>query len=126
MELAGGGADDFIEALFDVHMDVFELRAPGKSAGFDLLADAAKPVDDEIGLAGGDDSLSGKHPRVGDRAGDILSVEPTVVVDGDGIIGGRIHGREGPRAMRGALGARKRRRKVITSSPRWFLPLLSI
>ncbi|MBT9161035.1 MAG: hypothetical protein DDT26_02333 [Dehalococcoidia bacterium] len=86
MELSGHIAYLVKKAGFDIHVDVFESCIKPQLAAFDLLSDGDEPRNDEFRLFLGDYSLPPEHPGVGDRAGDILSIESLIKGDGGGVI----------------------------------------
>ena len=87
MQLASAIAYLLKQAALYIHMNVFQLRPPGERAGFDLFADFGKPLLYGAGVGVGDNALLGEHPRVGDGAGDVLPIQPAVVVNGYGVGG---------------------------------------
>ena len=78
VELAADVADAVDERPLDVHVDVFELLAEGEVAGGDFLADLLQAGDDLVPFVVGEDADLGEHVGVGDRAADVLGVEPAV------------------------------------------------
>ena len=86
VELAGNVADFFLEARFDVHVDVFQFGTPGEGSGFDFLVDVEEAAADGFGVFVGNDALFGEHSGVSDGAANVLAIEAAVVVDGDGIL----------------------------------------
>ena len=87
VELSRGVAYLLKQAALHIHMDVFQLRTPGKCAGFNLFADFGKAALYGARIGGGDNALLGKHPRMRDGAGDVLAIQPAVVVNGYGVGG---------------------------------------
>lgn len=74
VKFASDVADDFFEAGFDVHVDVFEFLFEGELAAFDLVFDLFEAVDDGLGVIFGDDIGFGKHACVRDGSGYVLFV----------------------------------------------------
>ena len=78
----------------DGHVDVLAFHhVEGKLTGFDVGQNALEPLCDGLGIGGRDDALGGQHGGVGDRAGDVLGVEPLV------------HGQRRPEALGEGVGA---------------------
>ena len=67
-----------IERPLDVHVDVFQLLAELELAGGDLVADLLQAGDDLVPLVVGEHADLGEHVGVGDRAADVVGVEPAV------------------------------------------------
>ena len=78
VELAADVADAVDQRPLDVHVDVFQLVAEREVAGGDLLADLLQAGDDLVPLVVGEDADLGQHVGVGDRAADVVGVEPAV------------------------------------------------
>ena len=78
VELAADVADAVDEGPLDVHVDVFQLLAELELAGGDFVADLLQAGDDLVPLVVGEDAHFGEHVGVGDRAADIVGVEPAV------------------------------------------------
>ena len=74
-------ADAFGEGGLDVEVDVLAILAELEAPGLDLRLDRAQALDDRVAVGVLDDALLREHPRVGDRAGDVLAVEPPVEAD---------------------------------------------
>ena len=81
------GADNLMQSPLDVHVDVFQLGAPGKGTGLYFSPDLLQTFRDLPGLFLGDDALFAQHPGMGNRAGDVLAIQTPVIVDGDGVAG---------------------------------------
>ena len=63
----------------DGHVDILAFHhVEGKRAGLDVGQDALEPFRNGLGVSLGDDALGGQHGGVGDRTGDVLSIEPLV------------------------------------------------
>ena len=69
---SGRRPDDFGEAAFDVHMDVFERALERKRPRLDFAFDLRESLGDRLGVGGFDNALGGEHGDVGLRAGDVL------------------------------------------------------
>jgi hypothetical protein len=83
VQTPGRRADQLLEALFHIEVDVLELLAKREGPGFDLLLDGCKAALD-LGLVRlGDDPLRGQHRGVRPGAGEILGGQPPVEADGD-------------------------------------------
>ena len=78
VELAADVADAVDQGPLDVHVDVFQLLAELEAAGGDFVADLLEASDDLVPLVVGEDADFGEHVGVGDRAADIVGVEPAV------------------------------------------------
>ena len=91
MQTCPGGTDQVSQPAFNVHVQVFEGRIPGEIAPLDFFLHRGKAVDYRVGVVLGNDALLGKHRRVGLGAGDVLPVEPAVVVYGDGVFAVVLH-----------------------------------
>ena len=74
-------ADLLAQPHLDVQMDVFEVVAEREVAALDLVADLFEPAHDRFSVVAGDDALLREHARVGNRAGDIVTVQAAVVGD---------------------------------------------
>ena len=86
MQLARCVAYLFIEPGFNVHVDVFKLRLPGKGPVLYLLLDSGKAADNGLDIVLGDDVLLGEHAGMRHGSGDVLPVQPSIVVQGDGVV----------------------------------------
>ena len=78
VELAADVADPLDQRPLDVHVDVFQLLAELEAAGGDFVADLLQAGDDLVALVVGQDADLGEHVGVGDRAADVVGVEPAV------------------------------------------------
>ena len=78
VELAADVADPLDERPLDVHVDVFELVAELESAAGDLVVDLLEAGHDLVSLVVGQDADLGEHVGVGDRAADVLRIEPAI------------------------------------------------
>jgi hypothetical protein len=82
VQAPAGRADEVGQPALDVEMDVLELGRELEAAGLDLLAHPGQPSLDGAAVLGREDALGDQHVAVGDRARDILRVEPAVEPDG--------------------------------------------
>ena len=82
VELAAWLADAVGQRFFDDHVNVFEAFIEDKVAGLDVAAYPLKPRDNCVALRCRDQARGFEHGRVGDRPGDVMLIEPTVVGDG--------------------------------------------
>ena len=78
VELAADVADAVDERPLDVHVDVFQFLAERECAGGDLVLDLLQAGDNLMSLVVGKDPDLGEHQSVGDRAADVVRVEPVV------------------------------------------------
>ena len=78
MELPADVADPLDQRPLDVHVDVFELDRELEAALLDFLADLGQGLLNLAALVGGQQADLGEHLGVGDRAGDVLRIEPPV------------------------------------------------
>ena len=78
MEFSAHVADPIHQRPLDVHVDVFQFRAEQELALLDFLADFAQGLLNLSALVGGDQSDFGQHLGVGDRAFDIMRIEPAI------------------------------------------------
>jgi len=69
------------QAGFDINMNVFQFRFELESALGDLFPDAAQARYDFITFGGRDDALFGQHAGVRDAAGDIIRIQPPIIMD---------------------------------------------
>ena len=74
------------EAPFNVHVQVFQRRVPGKLADLNLAFHRLKAGDYGLSIFGGNYSLPAKHSRVGDGTRNIVAIQAAIIVDGDGVI----------------------------------------
>ena len=81
VQAAGGRADHRGEPGLDVHVDIFEGAVEGEGALLDLGPHAAEALRDRVRVGPCHDPLLGQHGHMGDRALDVLGVEPAVEVD---------------------------------------------
>ena len=79
---AAGRADQLGEPRLDVEMDVLELGRELEAAGLDLLAHLLQPALDGTPVLRRQDSPGDQHVGMGQRARDVLRVEPAVETDG--------------------------------------------
>ena len=70
------------QALFDIHMNIFELHAEFKCAALDLRENLTQPIIDCRALFLREDSNLCEHGCVCKRPRNILAVHPTVECDG--------------------------------------------
>ncbi len=84
MEFAAGVADALNQCPLDVHVDVFELRRVGKLACFDIGFDRQQALLNRAAFFRRKQSDLGQHRGMGDRAGDVMRVEPLIKADAFG------------------------------------------
>ena len=77
----GGGANDVLQAGFDVEMDVFQRARERERAGLDLGLHLLEALPNECGIGFRDDSLGGQHRGMGFRACDVLGEQALVEAD---------------------------------------------
>jgi hypothetical protein len=77
----GGVADQLLQALLHVHVDVFERDLELELSLIDLRADALQAVGDGIAVRLRQNALLHQHGGMGERAFDIFLVETLVDVD---------------------------------------------
>ena len=85
MQSSGGRADEVGEPPLDVHVQVFQSRIPRKIAVFDLILHRTQAGDNAVRVVPGDDALLRQHGGVSLGAGDVLAIQPAVVVNGNGV-----------------------------------------
>ena len=83
MQPAGRRADQFLEPLLDVEVNVLELVAVPERPVRDLSLDGGEPASDRRLVFGRDDALGSQHGDVRFRAGEILPGEALVGADRD-------------------------------------------
>ena len=66
------------EALFDIHMNVFQLYRKVEFIPFDLSENILQPLDDSILICFGNNALPGQHRRMGNAAADILCIHTAI------------------------------------------------
>ena len=85
VQSARGGADDFGEARFDVHVNVFQRARKIEAAAFDLASNLVETGGNGLGVLFRDDSHGGEHGHMRLRSCYILSkqglIEPDRRVD---------------------------------------------
>ena len=84
VELAGHGADLFLQAGLNVHVDIFPGRREGKLAPFYLLFYFLQAGNYFFSLFRRKDSLPDQHSGMGNTALDVLAVEAPVKGNGSG------------------------------------------
>jgi len=72
------------ESLFDMHVDVFQLHTKREFSRRDFLSDPVQLVDQSGALLAGYQTHVRQHVRMGDRADDIVSVQPLIEADAFG------------------------------------------
>ena len=80
-----GLADALRQRGLDVEVDVLAVLAELEVARGDIRLDGPQAGGDGVAVVVGDDALGGEHPRVRDRACDVLAVEPAVEGDGGSV-----------------------------------------
>jgi hypothetical protein len=78
VKLASDVSERIDQGLLDVHVDVFEFDAKRELLAIDSVFDDQEFLFDLGELWIGQDPLFGQHPRMGDRAANIVLVEPVV------------------------------------------------
>ena len=78
MQLAPGRADPLGQAALDRQMDVLVGKLEAEAAGSDLALDRAQAGDDFGGLGAPQQARPRKHPRMRDRAADVMAVEAAI------------------------------------------------
>ena len=78
VQLAAHVADAVDQRPLDVHVDVFQFDAEREAALLDFLADLAQGLLNLQALVGRNQPDLGQHLGVGDRALDVLRIEPAV------------------------------------------------
>ncbi len=73
MQASGRGTDQFGEAAFDVHVDVFERALELERAGVDLRQNRVQAVSDLFRIVRRNDALLGQHVGMGFGRGDVLA-----------------------------------------------------
>ncbi len=78
MKLGAGGADLLGQPPFDRKMDILvgqhEVEPPGADFGFDL----AEPPDDSFRFSAADQPDLREHPRMRDRAPDVVAIQAPI------------------------------------------------
>ena len=81
MQAARRLADQFGKPRLDIHVNVFEGRGKTEAATGDLAGDAVQPAMDRVAIRLGDDAAGGQHAGMRTRSGDVLPVQPLVIID---------------------------------------------
>ena len=81
VQAASGLAHELGQPRLDVEMDVLKLGREGEAAGLDLGTDPGEPVLDRRHLLGPEHAHRPQHPRVCQRALDVLRPQPLVEPD---------------------------------------------
>jgi hypothetical protein len=76
VELPSRGADFLAQTALDVHMDILVSRGEKKLSTVDLLFDGFQAVDNFPRVPRRDNPLPRKHFRMGNAAGDVVTVKP--------------------------------------------------
>ena len=84
VQSGAGRANPVHQGLFDIHMNIFQLRPEDKDALLDLLLDFSQALADLFAFLGRDQPLPDQHLCMGLAAGDILPEKPAVIMDGGG------------------------------------------
>ena len=75
-------ADGVGQALFDIHMNIFQLDGKFKFTLFNLLVDGFQPGYDRILICRRNNALPFQHRRVGNAAANIFRIHAAVKLDG--------------------------------------------
>src|ERR1700730_5797655 len=78
MELTGGRADFLDEPAFDREMNIFVRDVEAEAATADLAFDSFQSRNDFAHLGSGQETHARKHPRMCDRAANIVAIEPAI------------------------------------------------
>src|SRR5713226_936158 len=78
MELSAGRPDFLDEPAFDCEMNVFVRDVEAEAAVVDLAFDSFQPPNDFARLGGTEETHARKHPRMCNRAANIVTIEPAV------------------------------------------------
>ena len=81
MQTASGGADQFAEARFDIHVDVFQFSFEDEPSVGNFIFDSVEPVLNLGAVFGRDNALGDEHFGMRFRRCDILGVEPAIEID---------------------------------------------
>jgi hypothetical protein len=99
-------ADERGQALLDVQVHVLQVERPFEPAGFDLALHGFHAALDVDQVARADDALPGQHPRMRQRAADVLPPHAPVEIDRGRIaldeIGDGLRESSGPGVLCGA------------------------
>ena len=82
METAARLPNRIREALFDIHVDVFEFDTERKRPALDLREDVAQPLLNRCTILLGEDAHFRQHFGVRDRSRNVLAVHPTIELNG--------------------------------------------
>ena len=82
MQTAGGFADNVLQALLDIHVNVFKRCRKGERACFDLGLNLVEAAGNFPGVGLRNDALLGQHCGMGFRACNVLGIEALVKADG--------------------------------------------
>jgi len=81
MQLAACVAESADQFLLDMHVDVFQFHMVLEPPVLDLLSDRQQRGLDQPGLGWRDQAHGGQHLGMGDRADDVVRVQPPVKAD---------------------------------------------
>jgi hypothetical protein len=84
MQFLAGLANALDQSRLDVHVDVLEGNRPGEVALIDVREDAFQAIDNPPAFRVTYDASMRQHARMGNRAGDVVPVEPVVEADRGG------------------------------------------
>jgi len=78
VELGAPSAGDFGQAMLDRQMNVLVGYIEAEAARFDLALDLLQSTHDAVRFGAADQSHLGEHAGVGDRAPNVVPVEPAI------------------------------------------------
>ena len=82
MQACASLANPLGERLFDIHVNIFQLRPENETACLNVGLNGVKPLDYGFGFLGADQFLLRQHPGMGLGTHDVVAVEPGVILDG--------------------------------------------
>ena len=90
MELARRIADQVEQPSLYVHVEVFQIVPPRESVLGDLGFNRPQSLHDAVCCGLFDDFLPCEHPGMSDGPGDVLPVQPAIVVERNGELRGKL------------------------------------
>ena len=78
-------ADELVQSALYIHVQVFERSVPRELAVLDFPLDQLQAFDDCCCVLFANDALASQHTGVSHRSGDVLPVQPPVVMNGNGV-----------------------------------------